>query len=115
MSAKVIAECLQRYSNHMGGQEASRAHAGWERELDRSVKGTIDEMLRDPVRYALRGCIRDAGWQAFHEGGVAAMHDLENDVLVLFPTEERRNWVSAILDKWWNGVGTTSRGPGWMS
>ena len=55
----------------------------------------LDEVKRDPVRFALRASAREMGWQAYADGGLELMRQ------VCGLTEE----AGAIVDKWWDRIG----------
>jgi hypothetical protein len=58
----------------------------------------LDEVKRDPVRFALRASAREMGWQAYADGGLELMQQVCN------LTGE----AGAIVDKWWDGIGDWS-------
>jgi hypothetical protein len=117
MSAEMIATCLGRYRQHCIAQdeeEARKRVAGEPPERfqvltiaelcrERSPEERIADILKDPVRSALKGYVRERGWKLWFKGGTAAMQkvsDKVEDLCPNFPT-----FAGATLDKWWDGIG----------
>jgi hypothetical protein len=55
----------------------------------------LDEVKRDPVRFALRDSAREIGWQAYADGGLELMQQ------ICGLTEE----AGATVNKWWDRIG----------
>jgi hypothetical protein len=67
----------------------------------------LDQVERDPVRFALRASAREIGWRVYSHGGVELMQQ------VCGLTEEAGG-SGAILDKWWDGIGGENGGA-WLA
>jgi hypothetical protein len=67
----------------------------------------LESLIRDPVRHALRKQLKKLGKQIYAVNGIAAMHDIIEDVSVSAAKAHGVNysWVGAVISKAWNGVG----------
>lgn len=111
---QVAATALRRYLDHRVEQQKNapdiRLRALTWDDLTRqwSADDLVNEILKDPVRSALRGAVRDRPWRAFGEGGMAAVTEFASDV-------EAAGGNGAILDRWLDGVGRVNGAAGWCS
>lgn len=67
-----------------------------------SVDDVTGHHERNPVRFVLRCGAREIGWRAFVRGGCAEMHRVCDAVEAMDET----GFAPAILDKWWDGIGS---------
>jgi uncharacterized membrane-anchored protein len=106
----VITECLRVYSQHL--QERAKKPKPlaaiepvnfdqFERSM--SVEGQVAAMLKDPVRSALKGRVRELGYLLLAEGGRGAMDRVAGQV-------EEAGGDGAVLDKWWDGISIEDKG-----
>ncbi|GGF66892.1 hypothetical protein GCM10007301_28150 [Azorhizobium oxalatiphilum] len=64
MSAELIVECLRRYRTHRAAKTTGAFRVIAVHELaSATVAGNVDHLLKDPVRSALMGEVRDVGWR----------------------------------------------------
>jgi hypothetical protein len=117
MSVALIVACLRRYRSHLdeAGPVKSLEHITIDAALAKralSPEHKIESTLSNPVRSALRGIVREAGWQIFARGGIKEMHRVAAEVEQAMP--ENRTFAGAVLDKWWDQIGTQEGGT-WLA
>lgn len=117
MSVELITACLRRYRSHVN--EASPPEAldivSVGAELAKKIltpEHKIESALSNPVRSAPRGIVREAGWQIFARGGIEEMHRVAAAVEQAMP--EDPTFAGAVLDKWWDQIGT-QKGGAWLA
>lgn len=69
-----------------------------------SVDSMIDDDLRKSEWNIFRSIVREEGWRVFANGGVAALHDVADQVEEAFG--DRDSWHISVLDKWFDGIGS---------
>lgn len=105
MAVEFLVACLQHYRQH-DQNTALAPRPLWavsppNCSSRQSASELTDILLDDPIRSALRGKVRDIGWQAFVEGGLEEMDRLANQVDAV----ANGSFETSTLDKWWDGIG----------
>jgi hypothetical protein len=105
--AKQLADIMARYQQHQAKlRQQPKRTASMDvlssADLARAIKPrwqvALNEVDRDPVRFALRASVREIGWHAYASGGLELMHKV-SDLM------EETGVGGATLDKWWDGIG----------
>ncbi len=113
----MIAACMAAYRQHCIAQdeEVKRKRAAGEplppfevltiADLcrERSPEERVAGLLKDPVRSALKGYVRERGLKLWINGGTDLMQTVSDRVEDLCPGFS--NFAGATLDKWWDGIG----------
>jgi hypothetical protein len=102
--AEQLADILIRYKQHNAelrqmGDDRALSSVDLARAMKPSWKVALDQVERDPVRFALRASAREIGWHAYAIGGLEFMHKVSNRV-------EAAGASGATLDEWWDGIGS---------
>lgn len=109
----VIVACLRAYKAHRERPRPVRENAdpnagifvlqAGDLTKALSPEGAVESLLKDPVRSALRGKVREVGFRAFLRGGRDEMERIAHIVEDAMP--EAVSFGGATLDKWWDGIG----------
>jgi hypothetical protein len=106
VTAERIVAFIRAYQAHRDVDTADVPRASLAASLDLLLHGSADDhvqdAMRDPVRAAMRGFVRENGWAAFAAGGLTEMRAL------YLAVEEKAgddDFVPGVLEPWWNGIG----------
>jgi hypothetical protein len=124
----MIAALLTQYRQHcreLDQVAAEKRAAGEPREplrimnfseitRERSPEERVEDLLRDPIRSALKGRVREIGWKLWIKGGTDLMTTVSDRVQDLCP--EFPSFAGSTLDKWWDEIGVHDDACGmWMA